>query len=262
MSEIRLIASDLDGTLLQNGATAVSGEMFGLIRECRTRGIVFAAASGRQYHSLRGLFAPIADEIAYICENGALTMYGEEVLEMARIEPETAQEIIAVIDADPEAEPLISDRDYTYIKPKNPAFEEVIRRLGNSYRVVRSFEEITGPIIKIALYQASYLGREEEGQRYWQERMPAPAKVVTSGNAWLDVLFPEIHKGVGIRALQRKLGITEQETAVFGDNLNDLEMFAAAGRRVAVENAKVPVLEAATAVTPTVEEYLRDQILC
>ena len=69
---IRLVASDIDGTLLQGGARALSDELFGLIRVLKKRGILFCAASGRQYHSLRGLFAPIASRLHYVCENGAV----------------------------------------------------------------------------------------------------------------------------------------------------------------------------------------------
>ena len=50
---IKLIASDLDGTLLYGRDNSVSGEMFELIREMKRRGIIFAAASGRQYHRLK-----------------------------------------------------------------------------------------------------------------------------------------------------------------------------------------------------------------
>ena len=73
MPDIKLIASDLDGTLLLDGAQDLSEDTCGLIREvCAKRGIIFFAASGRQYYSLKRLFAPIRDEIGYICENGCV----------------------------------------------------------------------------------------------------------------------------------------------------------------------------------------------
>ena len=56
---IRLIASDLDGTLLQNGAQVLSPEIFKLIPALKKKGIHFIAASGRQYANLRRLFAPL-----------------------------------------------------------------------------------------------------------------------------------------------------------------------------------------------------------
>ena len=65
---MKLIASDLDGTLLLNKSTQVSQEMFDLIWKFQKQGVLFCAASGRQYNSLRGLFAPMADDLLYVCE--------------------------------------------------------------------------------------------------------------------------------------------------------------------------------------------------
>ena len=57
---IRLICSDIDGTLLQYGKKELEGEIFEQIRELHRRGILFCPASGRQYTSLRKLLAPVA----------------------------------------------------------------------------------------------------------------------------------------------------------------------------------------------------------
>ena len=72
---IKLVASDLDGTLLLNGAQSVEDSMFETIGRLLDRGILFAPASGRQMTSLKRLFAPVAEELVYISENGALVSY-------------------------------------------------------------------------------------------------------------------------------------------------------------------------------------------
>ena len=69
---IKLVASDIDGTLLRDGNTEISKEVFEHIRRLKESGVLFAAASGRQYTSIRRLFAPVADDIVYLCENGAI----------------------------------------------------------------------------------------------------------------------------------------------------------------------------------------------
>ena len=56
--DIRLVCSDIDGTLLQYGKKELEGEIFDQIRALHQRGIWFCPASGRQYTSLRKLFAP------------------------------------------------------------------------------------------------------------------------------------------------------------------------------------------------------------
>lgn len=69
---IKFIASDLDGTLLLNGAQKVSDKLIPLIKDLRDEGIIFCAASGRQYPNLRRLFGEVADDMMYICENGSV----------------------------------------------------------------------------------------------------------------------------------------------------------------------------------------------
>lgn len=72
---IKLIASDVDGTLIEDSTPDLYQEMAEAIRELKKKGILFCAASGRQYPSLRNVFREVADDIAYIAENGAHICY-------------------------------------------------------------------------------------------------------------------------------------------------------------------------------------------
>ena len=49
---IKLIASDLDGTLLKEGTMDINPEIYEIIRKLKAKGIVFAAVSGREYDSI------------------------------------------------------------------------------------------------------------------------------------------------------------------------------------------------------------------
>ena len=69
---IKMVASDLDGTLLIGGRQTLPEEIFPLVKELKKMGILFVAASGRQYANMRNLFAPVKDEMAFISENGGL----------------------------------------------------------------------------------------------------------------------------------------------------------------------------------------------
>ena len=53
---LKVIASDIDGTLLQNGKRELSFQIIEQIKQLKKMGILFAAASGRQYATLRNLF--------------------------------------------------------------------------------------------------------------------------------------------------------------------------------------------------------------
>ena len=75
---IRLVCSDLDGTLLQYGKKELEGEIFDQIRALHDKGILFCPASGRQYTSLRKMFAPVADCCIFLCENGGVIYKDEQ----------------------------------------------------------------------------------------------------------------------------------------------------------------------------------------
>ncbi len=77
---IRLVCSDLDGTLLQYGKKELEGEIFDQIRALHDKGILFCPASGRQYTSLRKLFAPVADCCIFLCENGGVIYKDEQCI--------------------------------------------------------------------------------------------------------------------------------------------------------------------------------------
>ena len=67
---IKLIATDMDGTLFDR-PLHVPPETFELVHELRRHGIHFAASSGRRFAELADVFAPIADEMDFVCSNGA-----------------------------------------------------------------------------------------------------------------------------------------------------------------------------------------------
>ena len=94
---IKLVASDLDGTLLLNGAQKLPEELFPLIRGLKKEGILFVAASGRQYANMKRLFEPVLEDMAFICENGALAFQNGELLYEAAFEEKLAREITETI---------------------------------------------------------------------------------------------------------------------------------------------------------------------
>ena len=94
---IKLVASDLDGTLLLNGAQSLPEELFPLIKELKELGILFVAASGRQYANMKRMFAPVVDDMAFIAENGGLAIQNEKVLYQDSFPKELVREIVEAI---------------------------------------------------------------------------------------------------------------------------------------------------------------------
>lgn len=79
---IKLIASDIDGTLVKDGTLAIDREYMEVIERLIDKGIVFVACSGRQYRSERKLFAPVADRLLYISDGGTVVRTPKEILKV------------------------------------------------------------------------------------------------------------------------------------------------------------------------------------
>ena len=122
-AHIKLIVSDIDGTLLLNGEKKISNQFFEQIKYLKNdSGILFMAASGRQYQNLRVLFEPIKDDIIYLCENGCLGVYHNQVIYQKELEKNLACDIAESILAEDGCEIQISTPCVQYIKPKTEAF--------------------------------------------------------------------------------------------------------------------------------------------
>ena len=72
---IKLIASDIDGTLIPDSTPNLYPEIVEEIKSLTDRGILFCGASGRQLASIRSVFREVEDKICYIAENGAHLYY-------------------------------------------------------------------------------------------------------------------------------------------------------------------------------------------
>lgn len=68
---IKLIVSDIDGTLVPEGNTDLNPEYLEVIKKLTEKGIVFAAASGRHASSINAVFQPVSERIYYVSDNGA-----------------------------------------------------------------------------------------------------------------------------------------------------------------------------------------------
>lgn len=256
---IKLVASDLDGTLLLNGAQSLPEEIFPLIRELKKMGILFVAASGRQYPNMRKLFDPVAGDMAFICENGALAVNQEQVLYQDNFDPGLAREIVEAIDAKEGAEFSCATREFYYIRPKTQHYLDLMTKVvKTTSRVVKSLDEITEPCMKLAVYERG--GLQEDSIHYWKERFADRCTVVTSGTGWVDFIPFGTNKAKGIAEYQKRFGIRPEECIAFGDEYNDIEMLKSVPWGFAMTHSKQGVREAAAFTTARVEPLLEKLI--
>jgi Cof subfamily protein (haloacid dehalogenase superfamily) len=239
--DIRLIACDMDGTLLDDD-DAVHDDFWPLVDELHARGITFCPASGRQYYNLLERFEPIADEVIFIAENGTYVVRDGRELSSDCLERDVARALIDVArgltagGADVGA--VLCGKTSAWIERTDAPFREEVDKYYHRLQVVDDLDAVDDDVLKVAIYDFVS-----------SERISAPAyagfrdthQVVVSGEHWLDVMVAGANKGTGLRHIQEALGVTRDQTMVFGDFLNDLEMMDEATYSFAMANAH-PVL--------------------
>ena len=238
---IKLIASDLDGTLLHNGAQKLTPRAIELIHELTQKGVHFVAASGRQYDNERRLFSEIKDEISYIADD-------------------LACRIIDEVKKSPNFDILISREDACLIEDHHEAFvNHIVNVMQNTTKIVDDLSKIEGPFLKIAI--CNMIDDTKVIMQYLehlQEMFGAEIKVVTSGNIWIDFIAPGTNKGAALSNLMKLFHVKPKECMAFGDQQNDLEMLELVGHSYAMSNSAPGVSYYADEVTDSVEDVLED----
>ena len=259
---IKLIASDLDGTLLHNGAQKLTPRAIELIHELTQKGVHFVAASGRQYDNERRLFSEIKDEISYIGENGSICIHQGTVISRGIIADDLAYRIIDEVKKSPNFDILISREDACLIEDNHEAFvNHIVNVMQNTTKIVDDLSKIEGPFLKIAI--CNMIDDTKVIMQYLehlQEMFGAEIKVVTSGNLCVDFICQDANKGSALQDLASHLHIDPEDCVVFGDQYNDVEMLQTAGTSYAMKNGAPGIEKYATHVTDSVETVLAEII--
>lgn len=249
--DIRLIACDLDGTLLDDDH-AIHDEFWPLIDQLHSRGIIFCPASGRQYFNLLERFKPIENEVIFVAENGSYVVRDGKELSSDCIDKTIANELFIKIRElehnGTNAGAVLCGKRSAYIERTDAAFRTEVSVGNHRLEIVDDLLLVEDDILKVAVFDfvSAELCSAPAFEAY-RKRL----QVVVSGQHWLDFMNLQTNKGAGIRHIQNVLGITPDQTMVFGDFLNDLEMMDVATYSFAMANAHPTLKEHARFISPS-----------
>ena len=171
----------------------------------------------------------LADDICYLCENGALVVWRGTTLVRHEMPRDLALEVCRAIMDAPGCDLLVSGERTHYVLDGEDAFlDHMVNVVGNDVETVRRPEEVAEPILKVSYHASDEVMRATA--KAFSERFLGRCKVVTSGATWMDVMARGVDKGWAMRELGRALGIPPSEMVAFGDNENDREMLELVGR--------------------------------
>lgn len=247
---IKLVLSDMDGTLLPKGGSNVSYRTVRAIRSLLDAGVHFAPATGRQIYELDERFFGVRE-----CYQTAITANGKRVFVdgelrheilmdrevLVRLERELAGIPNAFLIVEPANNPDGS-RSWPCVGAREGDAAWFGRNVGFPAEVADALpdEEFVSAEIACA-------GSDEQYEQVIERmRQVAPeCDFVTSQTHWCDVLPKGANKGSALLTLLDELGITADEAVFFGDMENDLALMELVPDSVAVANATPAAAEAA-----------------
>lgn len=237
----------MDGSLL-NSQKELPSDLYPVIQDCENKGIEFAIGSGRSYSTLSVMFDSIKDKISFICDNGAYVVCKNKVLYTSPIPKDQVDFFIKEGRKDHKVTTLVCTTTSAYYEHgdqiSNEAMDEIMHFYPNSSNV-DDLLAITDDVLKIC-----YLDLRGAEHTIYKQLLPfsSDPRVVLSAHVWVDVVNLNVNKGIGVEKLQEEFGYNHDDTVVFGDYLNDLEMFHQATTSYAPSNAHTTIKELATEV--------------
>jgi Cof subfamily protein (haloacid dehalogenase superfamily) len=257
--DIKWCVFDLDGTLL-NKRGELTKATIATVREVIQAGIKVILATGRSPLFVKEIVAQLGIVCPVISCNGGLIVdiCQDDVLFSKPIHDHMVQRI-AKYCLQQQAETFIYSYDHIYYcSPSSHAFKyqryntEVQASFKIPLRELRSAGDLPlGQVIKFFICNVDEVQAGELERIFNSENQ---LTLVSSAKNALDIMANGVSKGTGLKFLAARLGMDLAQTAVFGDNFNDISMFQLAGCPIAVGNAEEKVKAVAKYVTGSNDE--------
>ena len=262
---IRLLALDLDGTLLDSRGH-ISERNRSAIESAREQGVRVALVTGRRFRDSRSIALELGLDVPLISHNGALTKHAEtlQTVSVLPLPLAAAREALRV-GREADADALLSDDHeglgvlvYDHLRGGNTAAHKYVswaRRIHGDEQgadAVRQVNSLEDYLDHDPIHLAFSGGCEEMDklEEILRSELGDTVKVLLTKYleqdfTLLDIVNPAASKGAGVAAAAAELVASSDEIMAIGDNFNDLEMLLFAGTGVVMANAPLALRETA-----------------
>lgn len=235
---IKLVVADFDGTLLPYGNKTLSQNTLNLIKTIVSKGVKFAVASGRTYSELVALMKDVADDIYFICDDGAVTVKNGKIVFKKQF---SLSSYNMFFDDDLFKNATFYSLDKAYLVGKH---EKEVLYGKTPCRIQRAIE-IKEDIFKITATAKRFDITDTDKFR-----------VHYAEGYFAEFVSPYANKGVALGDLQLKLGISKFDTIAIGDADNDIPMMSHAKSSWAIGQRSSRLLSVCTDTCVSAEKVL------
>ncbi len=242
LKQVELIASDLDGTLL-NKDKQIPSFSAAVFEQLQSNGHHMVLATGRHLLDTRAKAERAGVKTHYICANGAqvYTSQGELVAEHF-IAAELVADIITHASQFAGINSNIYARDRWFISFETEWLKQNAHQIDLNYELMNINQPPTHQILKV--YFTSITGSLtilSELERSLHDRFADQLSICFSSPQCLEVMASGVSKLSGVRSLCEYLDVDIKRTLAFGDGMNDIEILSGAGKGVLMGTAATRV---------------------
>lgn len=247
MDRIRLIASDMDATLLDEHSQ-LPPDFVPMVKALAGLGIHFAAASGRPLYTLEEMFPTLRREMILIGDNGGAIRWNGKNLYTSEMPPE-GWRALACKSRQAGDVAVLCGLESAYVERQYQQYDAVMKQFYTRVEYVDDLTAVTAPADKFTIY----LPRDNAQEAF--DTLYGPAcgpkfSVAVAGKNWVDIMNPGVHKGAALAILGEKLGIPASGMMAFGDTYNDAEMLETARYGFLMENGSLPLRQRVPFLAP------------
>ena len=255
--DIRVIATDMDGTLLDPKGQLDLPRLEKILDKLDQCDIRFVIATGNEVHRMRQLLGHLAERVVLVVANGARIFENNELIQAQTWDDAMVDKALGHFKGrECQDQFVVTAMNGGFVKEGTVFTEldkfmtpEMIEKLYQRMNFVDEFDSsLFGGVLKMSMVVG-----EERSESVLQEindLFDGHVRAVSSGYGCIDILQDGIHKAWGLVELLKRWNLKPEQIMAFGDSENDIEMLELAGISYAMENAEERVKEIATEVAP------------
>ena len=251
---IKLVITDLDGTLFTSDKR-LPPDFDKVLKDLKAQGVAFAVATGRNFAGISHYFTDKISDMYFICDNGAFIMEHEKLVHCVTIEKELCNRVFAAVKEKGDIDVLACGLKGSYYTHCSPEMQVTMDNYYAPVTFVEDMADIDDQLFKISYSDFNGGPIVSGSYQYMADRFGNELSIHPSGGIWMDSMHKSINKGVGVKALQKLLGVTDEETVVCGDYYNDIPMLENAKNVFVVDSAPDEVKKYATKIIKSNDEY-------
>ena len=269
---IKLIATDMDGTLLDERGEVDLPRLERLLDHLDQKGIRFVIATGNEIHRMRHLLGPLVKRVTLVVANGARIFEDDQMILGKFWDRELVEAVLAYFKGREISDQLVVSAVSGGFVKEGTVFTEVEKFMQPEviealYKRMKFVPELTADLFDQVLKMSLVVGldRLDQVRREVQQAFGDQLMAVSSGFGSMDLLQAGIHKAWGLAQLMEMWQLNASQVMAFGDSGNDIEMLEMATHSYAVANAEEAVKAVAKHLAPShqeggvyqvIEEYL------